>query len=355
MNKIASYLEQALELARQRRGFCAPNPAVGALVVKQQQIIGRGNHWQAGKPHAEVMALAELAEEQAYQADVYISLEPCCHFGKTPPCTELLIKRRVRAVYYGFADPNPLVAGKGQAQLRAAGIICEQISLPAIDAFYQSYAYWTKTRRPWVTAKIALSLDGKIAGPQGKPLAITGPELQRYTHQQRRQADAILSTAKTIACDDPQLNSRIEAEVVGKPVYVLDSKLSLSLNAKIWQTATKLTLFYGEQADLRRKQTLEKSGAICIQITQKCGKLSLEEILVYLGQEGIHDLWVEAGGQCFQAFINQSLVQRALIYMAPKCLGEKAYSAFSEELMFAPRKKVNWWGMGEDGVCEINF
>lgn len=346
------YLNQALTLAELRRGFCAPNPAVGAVVVKEGKIIGQGSHWQAGSPHAEVVALAELSQEESHQADVYVTLEPCCHFGKTPPCTELLIKRGVRAVYFGFADPNPQVAGKGQAQLRAAGIICEQIASPEIEAFYQSYAYWTKTSRPWVTAKIAVSLDGKIAAAQGKPLAITGPELQQYTHQQRRRSDAILSTARTIACDNPQLNVRL-GETLSKPVYLLDSRLSLALDARIWQTSAKLTLFHGEEIDAQRKKILEESGAICIQISQKCGKLSLIEILDYLGKEGIQDLWVEAGGRCFQAFVKENLVQRALFYIAPKCLGESAYNAFSQEMLLAQGKKVKWWSSGEDGVCEV--
>src|SRR3989344_2995168 len=163
------YLKRALKLAEKRRGFCSPNPAVGAVVVKDGKIIGEGWHEKAGAPHAEVMALAS-AGSSAAGGILYVTLEPCSHTGRTPPCTDLIIKTGIKAVYYGFKDSNLTVSGQGEFYLKSAGIACEQIELPEINAFYRSYAHWLKTKKPWVTAKIALSLDEKIASVDGKPL-----------------------------------------------------------------------------------------------------------------------------------------------------------------------------------------
>jgi diaminohydroxyphosphoribosylaminopyrimidine deaminase/5-amino-6-(5-phosphoribosylamino)uracil reductase len=147
------YLKQALQLAEIRRGFCAPNPSVGAVVVKNNKVISTGFHFASGAPHAEVDALNKCGDE-ARGATIYVTLEPCCHWGKTPPCTQLLIDRGIKTVIYGLSDPNPLVAGKGHANLEAANISCEQYTVPEISAFYASYYYWHKTGLPWVTAKI---------------------------------------------------------------------------------------------------------------------------------------------------------------------------------------------------------
>ncbi len=184
------YIKKTLTLAEQRRGFCAPNPAVGAVVVKNEKIIGSGAHQQCGEPHAEVLAL-QAAGEAARGATLYVSLEPCCHWGRTPPCSELIIQSGISAVYYAYRDPNPAVAGQGAEKLRAAGIDCHYVAMPEADDFYASYYYWTEHHRPRVTAKIALSLDSKIAGVNGQPLTITGVPLQQYTHHGRQHSDAL--------------------------------------------------------------------------------------------------------------------------------------------------------------------
>jgi diaminohydroxyphosphoribosylaminopyrimidine deaminase/5-amino-6-(5-phosphoribosylamino)uracil reductase len=355
---MAKYLYQALELAQLRRGFCAPNPSVGAVVVKDGRILGSGNHWMAGAPHAEVAALADLSPEETAGATLYITLEPCCHWGKTPPCTDLIIKHQISQIVYGFPDPNPAVAGKGHQKLVDAGIDCTHMPLPEIDEFYASYAHWVTTGKPWVTAKLALSLDGCIAGENGEPMSLTGPAAQQFTHQQRLQADAILTTARTICRDNPQLNVRLSGQQHIKPLYVLDTSLSVPLSSRVCKMGISITLFYAEkQVTASQVEEYSLEGIRCIAISQqKDGRLSLPEVLDWIGQDGMHDLWVEAGGECFSALIDASLVQHAFIYVAPMWLGESAQKAFKRENdVFANASSHVWQVLGEDAVCEIKW
>jgi diaminohydroxyphosphoribosylaminopyrimidine deaminase / 5-amino-6-(5-phosphoribosylamino)uracil reductase len=284
----------------------------------------------AGAPHAEVAALADLTPEETAGAQLYITLEPCCHWGKTPPCTDLIIRHKISHVIYGFRDPHPAVAGKGQQILLDAGINCSHQPLPEIDAFYASYDYWLKTGRPWVTAKLALSLDGCIAGEKGEPMTLTGSAAQQFTHRQRLQSDAILTTARTICRDNPQLNIRLENQVTTKPIYVLDRHKEVLPSARIFKTGAPVILL---QEDI-----------------------TLREILDKIGKDGIHDLWVEAGGTCFSAFIEAKLVQRAFIYVAPIWLGEQAQRAFkrADDLFVNANSRV-WQVLGEDVVCEMRW
>lgn len=347
------YLQQALELAKNRRGFCAPNPAVGVVLVKHDKVIATGQHWAAGYPHAEVDALNKVGDE-ARGATLYVTLEPCCHFGKTPPCTQLIIARGIAEVIYGFSDPNPDVAGKGREELLAAGIACRHLPLPEIEVFYASYQHWWRYRTPFVTAKIALSLDGKIAAADGKPITITGPELKVLTHEYRKQSDAILTTVKTIICDNPMLNVRVADEVFAKPVYILDRDLQIPMTSNIWQTAKRLVLFHQASVDVKRLSLLQEQGAVCHAVPAQGQEMDLSAVLQVMGQEGIHDLWVEAGGRCFTSFITKRLLQRALIYIAPLCLGEGAYPAFTDPLpRFSDTANIQWRPYGNDVVCEI--
>lgn len=348
------FMRQALRLARQRQGFCAPNPSVGAIVVKDNKILGRGKHWAAGHPHAEVEALKNLSSEQTRGAAIYVTLEPCAHQGRTPPCTEQLLERGITQVFYGLQDPNPMVAGKGIQQLSRAGVSCQQILLPEIQAFYRSYVYWHQYKKPWVTFKLALSLNGKIALSGGKPAVITaGDQLTRYTHHQRKQADAILTTVKTVLADNPQLNVRLSSNTHKKPVYVLDTNLNFPTEAKLLSSALSLTLFHGEDVPLKRLLELQKRSIRCVKVAQKNGKLCLDTVLQKIGQEGKHDLWVEAGSECFQSFVKEKRVQRILLYVAPKWLESEALSAWTEGLDLRDLGAIRWRSMGDEVICEI--
>lgn len=345
-----TYLQKALELAKNRRGFCAPNPSVGAVIVKDDQVIATGFHLASGHPHAEVEALNKI-DDVAKDATLYVSLEPCCHANKkTPPCTELIIQRGIKKVIYAFRDPNPAVAGLGEKTLHDAGIECGQISLPEIDAFYRSYQHWWQTKTPFITAKLAISLDGKIAGINGVRTNITGAAAQQFTHQQRKLSDAILTTAKTICADNPLLNVRLENETLKKPVYILDSGLNIPLDANIFSTAEKITIFH-------KKNILPKKiNARCIGVDYDGEHLNLEEIINFIGQVGIHDLWIEAGGACFSAFAQQHLLQRAFIYIAPRLLGKDARSAFNTtQDLFVGVKKIQWQNLDRDAICEMDW
>jgi diaminohydroxyphosphoribosylaminopyrimidine deaminase/5-amino-6-(5-phosphoribosylamino)uracil reductase len=230
------YLCAALTQAQVNRGFCSPNPAVGAIIVKDHKVLATGFHLGPGTHHAEVDAIKKLSPAETAGATIYISLEPCCHFGRTPPCTDALIQAGIKRVVYGYEDPNPLVKGKSQSLLQAANISCDYLPIAEIDAFYQSYSHWHLTKMPFITAKIALTLDGKMAGKLGQPIAITGPALQEFTHQSRKLSDAILTTAETILKDDPQLNIRLKNTIFTKPIYILDRQLKVSPEARIFST-----------------------------------------------------------------------------------------------------------------------
>jgi len=284
---------------------------------------------------------------------MYVTLEPCCHKGKTPPCTDALIKAGIKKVIYGYRDPNPIVSGKGAASLINAGIACEHHSLSEINAFYESYYYWHQTQTPFVTAKIAISLDGKIAGKTGERIQLTGEPLQVFTHAHRQQSDAILTTSKTIKNDNPMLNVRHLHEIFSKDLYILDTYLTLPSDAIIFQTAKSITLFHGKQASRDNQQRLEKLNATCVLVDTQNDQLDLNQSIQYIGKKGVHDLWVEAGGTCFSSLLKNQLLQRLLIYIAPRWLGE-GLPAFVDPLSVRPTH-IHWQQVGNDGVLEMRL
>lgn len=353
-NTDLTYLSQALDLAKIRRGFCSPNPSVGAVITLDNKVVATGYHMAAGSPHAEADALKKISMH-AKDATIYVTLEPCSHWGKTPPCTDALIQAGIKRVVYGYSDPNSTVSGKGASALQTNGIICDYIPTSDIADFYESYNHWLKTKTPFVTAKIALTLDGKIAGKQGERIQITGKALQEFTHASRKTADAILTTIKTILHDDPQLNVRIANDTIAKPIYVLDSELNLPFTSTILKTAKSLTIFYSKEADPTRLQQFNKQGIHCIAIDKNNNGLDLNQVIQHIGQAGIHDLWVEAGGKCFAALIKQKLLQRALIYVAPRWLGE-GQSAFENDFILdSNNTKIQWKQLGNDALCDIRW
>jgi diaminohydroxyphosphoribosylaminopyrimidine deaminase/5-amino-6-(5-phosphoribosylamino)uracil reductase len=347
------YLLLALEQARSRRGFCAPNPAVGAVLVKDGLVIAQGAHQAAGSPHAEIEVL-KIAGEAARGATLYVTLEPCNHQGLTPPCTEAIIQHGIAAVFYAYADPNSQVKGRGAARLAEAALRVEQLSLNEVDEFYKSYAYWLRTHHPFVTAKLALSLDGKIAGANGEPVLITGAEAQHYTHQRRRSSDAILSSVRTIIQDNPRFNVRLGDETISKPLYVIDRLAQLPLEALVLKTASSVTIFHDKAVPAEKLKNLESVGVRCVELSSESGLLSESAVVEFIGQDGIHDLWLEAGGKLFESFYEAQLINRLLFYIAPKTLGAQAYPAFqAPHDFFSDAKALRWFSLGQDVVCEI--
>ncbi|EDP46453.1 bifunctional diaminohydroxyphosphoribosylaminopyrimidine deaminase/5-amino-6-(5-phosphoribosylamino)uracil reductase RibD [Rickettsiella grylli] len=328
-HSIRQYLELALSLAEIRRGFCSPNPCVGAILVKDNTVIAKGYHHASGLPHAEVEAIQSVNPVHVKGATLYVTLQPCCHSAKkTPPCTDLIIKSGIVKVIYGFQDPNPAVSHHTDNLLKHAGIECIQHALPAIDNFYASYVYWWTCKRPFTTAKLALSLDGKIAGKNGKRVQLTGEKAQQFTHHHRKKADAILTTAKTISHDDPLLNSRLDHKIYKKPLYILDTHLNLSTTSKIFESAASVTIFHHSSVCKVYQFKEQQPDTRFIPIKHDKNGLNLIAVFDHIGLDGKIDLWVEAGGHLFQALIQNNLLQHAFIYVAPRWLGENAQTAF---------------------------
>lgn len=352
---IEKHMLHALHLAQQAQGQCAPNPCVGAVLVRSDEVIAQGYHHSPGKPHAEIEVLQQ-AGNNAKGASMYVTLEPCCHYGRTPPCTQAIIDAGVREVIYAFLDPNPQVAGKGAQQLQQAGIDVRKVSLKPIDEFYQAYQYWWQHQQPWVTLKLAMSLDGKIADTDGRTAIITGSDCQRFTHQQRHDTDAILTSVKTIIKDNPQLNARLTSDAIAKPIYIIDSALAIPEHAHIWSTAKNLTLLHSERVTTAKTKQLEQKGARCIAVAENQSGLDLAAVLKIIGRDGMHNVWVEAGGRLSQALLEQRFVQRAYFYIAAKSLGEQALTGLSKAINFSQQvKQIHWQSMGVDAICQLDW
>jgi diaminohydroxyphosphoribosylaminopyrimidine deaminase / 5-amino-6-(5-phosphoribosylamino)uracil reductase len=314
------WLRVALEQAWLGRGVTAPNPAVGAVAVLNEISIAHASHAGVGHAHAE-QVLFEALPDDCSDLTLYVTLEPCNHWGRTPPCTDGIIARKFKQVVYGYTDPNPQVqCNNTPAILREHGIEVLHYPLPEIDAFYESYAFWIRTARPWVTVKIAQSLDGKIAGKGGERVHLSNNVCSVFTHQARLHTDVILTTAKTIKQDDPCLNARVKGEVVTKPVAILDRAGCLELSAQVHQTAQKLHVYHDD----------------------------VHVVLDDLGRLGYHDVWVEAGANLFRTLHREGLVQRTHVYVTPHVLGDDAVSLYDAGGVFLSAKKTTWKTMGDN-------
>jgi diaminohydroxyphosphoribosylaminopyrimidine deaminase / 5-amino-6-(5-phosphoribosylamino)uracil reductase len=346
------FLRRALQLAQIHRGFCAPNPAVGAIVVDNQQIVGMGAHRGSGTQHAEIIALSQ-AGSSATHATLYSTLEPCCHLNKkTPPCIEAIVHAKIKKVIYAYRDPNPAVSGRGEAALQAAGIDCVQISLPQIDLFYRSYQHWWQHQKPFVTAKLATSLDGQVCGVHNERIYLTGQQAFYFTHQQRRSSDALLTTVNTINQDNPSFNVRLDKQLK-KPLFILDRQLHIKTTARIFETTGPIFILHHAQ-DEKKQAQLTKLGARCIEIAETNQGLDLNEVMHQIGQLGYHDVWVECGQRCLHALIQQQLIQRAFIYIAPTFIDQNQFAiGFNNFLAFTPNR--SWVPCGSDLICELNW
>ena len=314
------YMRRALELARLGEGYTRPNPLVGAVVVKDGEVIAEGYHARYGGPHAEMVAL-ERAGERARGADLYVNLEPCVHYGKTPPCVDRIIAAGVRRVILATRDPNPLVNGKGVDKLRSAGIeVVEGVLREEAEKLNEIFFHWVKTQRPFVALKLAMSLDGKIASRTGKSRWITGEEARRRVHELRRRYAAVLVGVNTVLTDDPQLTVR---EVEGpQPLrIVLDSHGRIPLSAKVL-TGEAPTLIATTQAMPEEiEDKLREKGAEVWRLPAREDKVDLKKLLTGLGKRGIDSVLVEGGGEVAWAFFSQGLLDKVYLFYAPLILG----------------------------------
>ncbi|WP_133140851.1 bifunctional diaminohydroxyphosphoribosylaminopyrimidine deaminase/5-amino-6-(5-phosphoribosylamino)uracil reductase RibD [Legionella genomosp. 1] len=346
------FMLAALEQAWIGRGNCAPNPSVGAIVVLDGKILASAYHRGVGCFHAERSVLEQVAE-QARGASLYVSLEPCNHWGRTPPCVDIIISAGISKVIYGYKDPNPLVAANNSTQiLQEKGIEVIYWPMPEIGQFYQSYAFWTRTGRPWVTAKIAHTLDGKIAGEEGARVQLSNEECSRFTHFNRLHTDVILTSAMTIIKDDPLFNARMPDFEKKKKIAILDSRLSIPDDAKIFSSAEHCYIFHDEgHSPLHMNPNCSYYPAPMIK-----GHIDLNYVLEQLGLWGFHDVWLEAGGKLFSTFHEQKLPQRSYLYIVPGFLGQQATSAYHGDNFFQSRKySIDWQIAGDNVIACIDW
>ena len=321
------YMVLALDEARKGLGRTSPNPAVGAVIVKDGIVVGRGYHKKAGSPHAEVNALMD-AGPRAAGATLYVTLEPCNHSGRTPPCTEAILLSGIIKVVIGMADPNPRVRGGGARYLASRGIeVYSGVLDQQCQALNHPFIKHSATGLPWVLMKAGLSLDGKITYRPRQGEAITGPEAQRYVHRLRNQVDAILVGVETAIIDDPSLITRLEetTETRDPLRVVLDTALRLPPEARMLrQASTAETLVIcGEDAPRERETRLMDQGArICRVPVDAEGRVSLVAALSLLGGHNITSLLVEGGARVHGAFYGQNLVDEMALLYAPFIIGD---------------------------------
>lgn len=314
------YMLRAIELAKRGAGYTNPNPMVGAVIVKDGRIIGEGYHKRCGELHAERNAFASL-RESAEGADIYVTLEPCCHHGRTPPCTEAIIGHKIARVFIGSRDPNPKVAGKGAKLLREHGIeVYEDVCREACDEINPVFFRYITSKRPYVVMKYAMTLDGKIATRTGKSKWITGEEARAHTHGLRGRYAAILCGIGTVLADDPMLNSRIDG--AHQPLrIVLDSSLRIPLDSQLIRTAGEYRTMVVCAEESEKKALLQEKGVEVLCLKGAEGKVDLDALMDELGRREIDSVLVEGGGEVHEAFRSAGLVNHVCCYIAPKIFG----------------------------------
>jgi len=317
-------MARALELARRHGLYAGPNPRVGAVLVRKGRVVGEGAHRRFGGPHAEVEAL-ERAGSLARGSTLYVTLEPCSHHGKTPPCADALVRAGVRRVVSAMGDPDPRVSGRGFAQLKAAGVKVERGLLEAAArSLNAGFVFSMEKKRPLVTLKAAATLDGKIATARGRSRWITGLEARQAVHGLRSRADAVLVGVSTVLKDDPRLDVRLKgwARRDGWPLrVVLDSGLRTGIRSKALSGAQGTLLFCSKGASPARQRALERAGAEVERVGSRDGKLDLRAVLKSLHQREVRHLLVEGGGKVHASFLAARLADRVALFLSYKMLG----------------------------------
>ena len=317
-------MQRAVTLARQALGSTSPNPAVGAVVVKDGAIIGEGYTLPPGQRHAEIGAL-EQAGDRADGAALYTTLEPCCHYGRTPPCTRAIIAAGIRQVHVAVQDPNPKVAGKGLAELEQAGITVVQEENPDAPELYEAFAKHVNTGLPFVSAKFAMSLDGKIATHSGDSQWVTGPEARNLVQYLRQESDAIMVGVNTVLADNPQLTARDEA---GRPLdrqpirVVLDSNCRTPGASRMLQEPGQTLIFVSSGSPAQQIKILTASGAeVILTSPGEDGRVDTGPVLTELGQRGVVSLLVEGGGTVLGSLFDAGLIDKVYAFIAPVLIG----------------------------------
>lgn len=319
-----TFMQQAFTLARRGEGHTSPNPAVGAVVVKDGCIVGEGYHPAAGQPHAEVFALRH-AGAQARGATLYVTLEPCCHSGRTGPCTEAIITAGVKRVFAAVADPNPLVSGQGFARLRQAGVAVE-VGLCADEGrrLIAPFAKHILTGHPHVTLKGALTLDGQLATESGQSQWITGPQARTFGHRLRHRCDAVMVGVGTVLADNPRLTTRLPEGGGKDPLrIVIDRRLRTPDNAAVLTSSSLASVLIVTSVDTPAKaeNRLQDAGVEILRIPDHNGLLDLPELMRLLGARGIQSILLEGGGRLNHSAWHAGIIDRIALCYAPLLLG----------------------------------
>lgn len=354
-----AYMKHALQLARQGEGHVNPNPMVGAVIVKDGRIIGEGYHQKYGELHAERNAFRNCIESPK-GADMYVTLEPCCHYGKTPPCTEAIIESGIKRVIVGSADSNPLVAGKGIAILREAGIeVTEGVLQQECDELNKVFFHFMKTGKPYVMMKYAMTMDGKIATHTGASKWITGETARQKVHEDRGRFMAIMAGVGTVLADDPLLTCRVEGKK--SPIRIIcDTHLRTPVESQIVKTAKEMPVIFAvsQSADAERKALFVEKGCEVWELPEKDDVVDLNLLMQRLGERKIDSVLLEGGGTLNYTALKSGVVNAVQAYIAPKIFGgteaktpvEGRGVCLPEEAFKMKNTKVSFWG--EDILVE---
>jgi diaminohydroxyphosphoribosylaminopyrimidine deaminase / 5-amino-6-(5-phosphoribosylamino)uracil reductase len=346
---------ECLALARRGAGYVSPNPMVGAVLVRHGRIVAKGYHRKFGGPHAEVDCLRNY-RGPVESSTLYVNLEPCSHFGKTPPCTDLIIAKAIPRVVVGMKDPNPSVAGRGIRKLRSAGIRVEVgILRDESEGLNLHFIRHIVRRRPFVHVKIAQTLDGKIAGPDNTQLQISGPKSVALVHAWRSDHDAVLVGAETIRADNPLLSVR-HATGRDPAVIILDGRLSLSGDERVFQSAKRRSvfLFCDETAARRKPRLVKKLSALRVEVVRMKGKrkrVAVSDVLDYLYWRNIGSVLVEGGSAIFGEFTRKRYCDQLSVFVAPRILGEGVAAFgrdYDRQFVLSALKKAETVKVGSD-------
>lgn len=357
MDRDKFFMERALRLAEKGVGSTSPNPMVGAVLVKDGEIIGEGFHKKAGEPHAEVLALKQ-AGERARGAELFVTLEPCSHYGRTPPCVQSIIKAGVTGVVAAMEDPNPLVSGRGIKMLEEAGIqvrvgVMEERARKLNEVFIK----YITTKKPFVVGKIAQSLDGKIALSSGISRWITGEPARIRAHELRHRYDAVMVGIGTVLADDPLLTCRLPGREKDPVKIIVDSTLKIPVNARLFQDSGKVIIAATQKADRQKMRVLKELGAEIVETKSDGGMVNLPQLFETLGTMSITGVLVEGGSRLLASLSKEELLDKLIVFVAPRLIGAEGLSSignlFVDELKKTPRFRIDSLEqVGEDIMLE---
>ena len=355
-DRDGAFMRAAVQLAARGRGRTAPNPCVGALVVRAGRVLARARTADGGAPHAETIALAR-AGAAARGATLYVTLEPCANVGRTPPCVEAVIRARPRRVVIGMVDPDPRTAGRSIRKLRRAGIdVVVGVEADACVRLHEGFISRVLRGRPFTTLKLAASLDGRIATARGESRWITSPVARRCVHELRARVDAIAVGSETVLADDPELSARRGARVVHRPLRIaVDSALRTPADARLIdpERAGTAWILTSARASNARRARLERAGALVVDVPARAGHVDLRAAWRALGRLGVNDLLVEGGGGLAAALLRARLVDRMHFFVAPLLIGGDGRAVLGglgvERLEAALRPaRLTWHRLGPD-------